>query len=125
MFFLRYCGALIYDSIILFVLFFVTTALILLFHSNGAIPPSTHWYQFSLIVVSLIYYYCSIRYGGQTVGMKAWQFKLSTLSQDTLSNQQIILRIVYFIPAILLAPFYFKGSYILLNRWTKTQFQSI
>lgn len=122
MFFIRYLAALSYDAIIIVVLFFVLTAFFLLFNEGHAIPPATFWYQVSLVAIAVCYYYSSIRFGGQTLGMRAWRFKLSSRTQDKLSKQQILGRILYFIPALLIAPFYLKSSYALLNRWTKTDF---
>lgn len=125
MFFIKYTGALIYDLIILFILFFAYTSVLLLFTHGQAIPPATRWYQFSLFIISLVYYYGSIRCGGQTVGMKAWRFKLTTDSNKTLSRQQIIARFFYFIPATLIAPFCLKGNYVLLHQWTQTHFKKV
>lgn len=122
MFFIRYLAALSYDAMIMIVLFFVLTAFFLLCNGGHAIPPATLWYQISLLGIALSYYYSSIRFGGQTLGMRAWRFKLSATPQAQLSRQQILGRIVYFIPTLLIAPFYFKTNYTLLNRWTKTEF---
>lgn len=120
MFLIRYIGSLIYDLIILFILFFAYTAVLVLFTHGKAIPPATHWYQFSLFSISFFYYYSSIRIAGQTIGMRAWQLKLTTDSQKKPSKQQIIARFFYFIPASLIAPFCLKGNYTLLQQWTKT-----
>lgn len=125
MFFIRYIAALCYDAIILVVLFFMVTALILALNQGQAIAPSTHWYQLVLIATAFFYYQSSLRFGGQTLGMRAWRFKLSSLNQNNPSSQQILLRILYFIPAFCIAPFYLKSSYTLLNQWTKTQFNII
>ncbi|HAT5042106.1 TPA: RDD family protein, partial [Legionella pneumophila] len=59
MFFIKYLGALIYDLIILFILFFAYTSVLLLFTHGQAIPPATRWYQFSLLSITLVYYYGS------------------------------------------------------------------
>lgn len=125
MFFIKYLGALIYDAIIVFVLFFVITGIIILFNHNQALPPETRWYQFTLILLGLIYYYGSLKFGGQTMGMRAWRFKLSALTSNNLSRQHILRRILYFIPATIAAPFYLKSHYTLLNQWTKTHFELI
>ena len=122
MFYIRYLGALSYDVLVQLVLFFVVTAFILFFNQGQAIPPSTHWYQLTLFGIAMVYYFSSMRLGGQTLGMRAWRFKLSTLIQDKPSNLQIVLRILYFIPSILIAPFLLKSSYALLNQWTETCF---
>ncbi|KGP63134.1 hypothetical protein EP47_14040 [Legionella norrlandica] len=125
MFTIRYVGSLIYDLIILSIIFFSYTAILLLFTHGKAIPPATCWYQFSLFSISFIYYYNSIRCGGQTIGMRAWKFKLTADSQKKPSRQQIIARFFYFIPSIFIAPFYLKGNYKLLHQWTRTSFETI
>ncbi|CAM2920494.1 RDD family protein [Legionella worsleiensis] len=125
MFFIRYLAAVCYDIIILFVLFFSLTALVVLVNKGHAIPPSTLWYQLLLSGIGLLYYQSSIRFGGQTLGMRAWRFKLMTVDQKRLTNQDIFLRIVCFIPALLLAPVYMKSSYSVLNRWTNTSFSQV
>lgn len=122
MFFLRYLAALSYDALIMIVLFFVLTALFLLCNGGHAIPPASLWYQLSLLGIALSYYYSSIRFGGQTLGMRAWRFRLSAATQDPLSRPQILGRILYFIPTLFIAPFCFKSNYALLNQWTKTEF---
>ena len=122
MFLIRYLAAICYDAIIILVLLFSLTVLLLIFNQGHAIPPSTLWYQLSLISTAFLYYHCSIRFGGQTLGMKAWRFKLTSVNQTRLSNIQILLRILYFIPALFLAPLYLKSTYNVLNQWTRTDF---
>ena len=122
MFFIRYLGALIYDALIICVLLFVLSAILILFNHGQAIPSSTRWYQFTLLVFALLYYGNSMKFGGQTLGMRSWRFKLISVNKNGLSKQQILARILLSIPALFIAPFYFKGSYTLLNRWTKTDF---
>lgn len=104
------------------VLLFVLTGLIVLVNHGHAVPPETFWYQFTLVGVAVFYYYSSMKSGGQTLGMKAWRLKLVALDRQKLSTQHILARILYFIPATLIGPFYFKGNYTLLSRWTKTYF---
>lgn len=121
-FFIRYIGALIYDTIIVLALLFVLTGIIVLRNHGHAVPPETPWYQFTLVCGGLLYYYSSMKFGGQTLGMRAWRLKLVGSAQQNLSTQQILRRILYFIPATLIAPFCFTGNYTLLGRWTKTYF---
>ena len=122
MFFIRYLGSLIYDTIIIFLLFFAFTGIIILFNHFQAIPPYSHWYQCSLFSLGGLYYYSSVKFGGQTLGMKAWRFKLVSLNHKNLSILQIVTRSVCFIPAIFISFFCLTSSYTLLNRLTKTHF---
>lgn len=122
MFLIRYLGALCYDAIIVLVLFVFLTALLLIVNKGQAIPPSTLWYQLTLLSMAFFYYQGSLRFGGQTLGMRAWRFKLTSVNQKKISNQQIVLRLIYFIPALFLAPAFLKSSYALINKWTSTEF---
>lgn len=122
MFFIKYMAALAYDAIILLVLFFTVTALILFFNHGHSIAAGTLWYQCTLIATAFFYYQSSIRYGGQTLGMRAWRFKLTTLDEAKVSNQQIVLRVLYFVPALCMTFFEVKAIYTLLNQWTRTDF---
>ncbi len=125
MFAIRYMGAIIYDALIIITLFFTITALFVLMNQGKAIPPATGWYQLTLGILGLGYYYCSLKYGGQTLGMKAWKYRLSSLNHLSLSSSQIVKRVLYFIPTLIIAPFLLQGSYQLLNRWTLTSFSNI
>lgn len=120
MFTIKYLCSTIYDLIILIVLFFAFTALVLLLTDGNAIPPSSLWYQLSLLSLSFFYYFFSIRFGGQTIGMKAWGFKLINGSNEQPSYKQIAIRYVGFFPAILVSVIYFEWSYTLLNEWSKS-----
>ncbi|WP_226905498.1 RDD family protein [Legionella antarctica] len=121
-FFIRYFGALIYDAIIVLVLLFVLTGVIVLFNNGHAVSPETPWYQFTLAWVALFYYYSSMRSGGQTLGMRAWRIELVARDRQKLTRQQILSRILYFLPATFIAPFCFTQSHIILGQWTKTYF---
>lgn len=121
-FFIRYLGAVAYDAIIVTVLCFALTAFFLLFNDGQAIPPDTFWYQLSLISIGMAYYYCSIQYGGQTIGMRAWRFKLISVEDDRPSAKQIAARYFGFLPTLLISPFFLKLNYTLLNKWTNTEF---
>jgi uncharacterized RDD family membrane protein YckC len=120
MFAIKYFGSLLYDVIILTVLFFAYTALALILNNNKAIPPETLWYQLSLLSLLFLYYFLSMRNGGQTIGMKAWRLKLVDKMNTHLSSRQILARFLAFIPAHIASFFCLKWSYSLLNQWTNS-----
>ncbi len=74
---IRFISALIYDLIIACTLLFVFTAICMLANHNQAIAPGTVWYQISLVVIVVLYCALSLRYGGQTIGMRAFHFKIN------------------------------------------------
>ena len=83
---IRFISALIYDLIIACTLLFAFTAICLIANKNQAIAPGTPWYQISLVVIVLLYYVLSLRYGGQTIGMRAFRLKAPNLPRVTKSN---------------------------------------
>lgn len=121
-FFFKYLGALIYDACIIFVLLFTFTGLIVLARHNQAVEASTLWYQLSLVSIALVYYCGSLIKGGQTIGMRAWRFRLCAEDGGKLSAIQILKRPIYFLPALFLAPICVRANYTVLNQWTKTRF---
>ncbi|KTD75667.1 RDD family protein [Legionella waltersii] len=120
MFTIKYLCSIVYDLIVLIVLFFAYTALVLSLNHNKAIPPSTLWYQLSLLIVSFLYYFLSMRNGGQTIGMKAWGLKLVDKINIKLSFGQVLVRFFGFIPSIIASFVCLKWSYSLLNQWTNS-----
>lgn len=74
---IRFFSAVIYDLAIACTLLFAFTALCMLANKNQAIAPGTLWYQISLVVIVLLYYVLSLRYGGQTIGMRAFHLKIN------------------------------------------------
>ena len=56
----------------------IATALVFLATRRG-IAPGTLWYQAYLLAVAFAYYGISWRLGGQTIGMKAWRLRATTV----------------------------------------------
>lgn len=116
----RYLGAVIYDWVIALTLLLVFTAICLLATKSTVIAPGTHWYQISLVVNLLLYYLFSLRYGGQTIGMRAFRLKIVAKS-SRLGVLQIIARLVLTVPAGISACFLFSNTQNRLYCWTKTR----
>ncbi|KTD22230.1 RDD family [Legionella lansingensis] len=119
-FLLKYISAQLYDGCILIALFFAFTALCLLATHGIAIPPATRWYQCSLVAIGIGYYLSSTLHGGQTIGMRAWRLRLTT-ETDFLRWQQIVKRMVLFIPALFLSLMSWQNPQQILHKWTKTR----
>ena len=124
MFAFRYMGSVIYDLLVLLVIFLAITAAILLCRNGTPIPQGALWYRALLLLSGFSYYYYSLKLGGQTLGMRAWRFKLVSVLSEQLSTRQILQRLGFAVVALLLAPFYAKKSYI-LKSWTKTAWVSV
>lgn len=116
----RFVAAVIYDWVIAFVLLLAFTAICLLISNNNAITPGTLWYQTGLVLNVLLYYLISVKYGGQTIGMRAFHLKIVS-EGSRLTVLQIITRLVLTLPAYLTACFLFSTAQNRLVLWTKTR----
>ncbi|ETO94165.1 RDD family protein [Legionella oakridgensis] len=124
MYFFRYLGALIYDTFVLFTLFVVFTATCLLFRHGNIIEPGTCWYQLSLASIVYYYYFLSYRYGGQTIGLRAWKMKLVSCTYP-LKQKQILARFLLMFPALLYGAICLKNPMTILKQWTKCQITTV
>jgi uncharacterized RDD family membrane protein YckC len=84
----RRLAAILYDSLLVFALLMLATALLLPFTGGQRIPPGTLSHQLYLLVVAYLYFDYCWRHGGQTLGMKAWKFRCV----DAVSHRQTALR---------------------------------
>ncbi|WP_133130874.1 RDD family protein [Legionella yabuuchiae] len=114
-FLVRWGCALIYDILILLTLFLFYTLICLWFRHGHAIEPGTLWYQITLLAIFYGYYFFSYRYGGQTIGLKVWKIKLIS-TRERVSAGQVFLRLLVFIPSMILSICLFKR----LNPLTET-----
>ncbi|RUQ90411.1 RDD family protein [Legionella septentrionalis] len=124
MFVFRYFASLFYDFIILSALFFIFTLCCIFLRSGHGIPPATLWYQTALLILAYSYYALSCRFGGQTIGMRAWNIKLIFL-HGRFTHRQLITRLLLIIPAFSLRIIGFKKPDLLLQKWTKSQIISV
>ncbi len=71
---LRRLAAFLYDSLLLFALFFFITGVAISFNQGRAIESAI--YQLALIPVAGLFFFWFWNKGGQTLGMRAWRIKL-------------------------------------------------
>lgn len=87
----RPCGltrrllAISYDSLLLFAILFVATALLLPFTRGNAIHSGNHLYLLYLITCGYLYFTWQWCHGGQTLGMRAWKVRLVNAGGGTVS----------------------------------------
>lgn len=117
---IKFFSAVIYDLVIACTLLLAFTAVCLLVNKNQAIAPGTLWYQICLVLNLLLYYLLSLKYGGQTIGMRAFHLKVVS-GRDNLTGVQILGRLILVLPAYLTAFFLFSGAQNRLYCWTKTR----
>ncbi len=66
----------VYDLLALFAVAFAATAVLLAVARREAVPAGDLGYQLYLLVVFKAYFVTAWRYGGQTLGMRAWGLRV-------------------------------------------------
>lgn len=84
--------AILYDSLLLFAVLYLATAIVLPFRGGEAIAPQTPWYSAYLLVVSFLYFGGFWTHGGQTLGMRAWRMRLTSKEGEVVSWGQALAR---------------------------------
>ena len=99
-FFLR-LAAILYDSLLLLGILFVATALVL--PINNGVAFTQHQYLFSLYLLSIcfIFFGWFWTHGGQTLGLKAWKLKVTSVNHENISWKQAFFRFLAFIISML------------------------
>ncbi|HHB92412.1 MAG TPA: RDD family protein [Thioploca sp.] len=85
---LRYFAVIFYDSLLLFSVLFLATAIAYPI-TNGKV---NFMFQAYLLAVSFFYFAWSWVNGGQTLGMKAWRVRLVTSDDEPISLRHCLLR---------------------------------
>ncbi|MCK5876365.1 MAG: RDD family protein [Candidatus Marithrix sp.] len=85
---LRYFAVIFYDSLLLFSVLFLATAIA--YPITGG--QVNIMFQIYLVIVSFFYFSWSWARGGQTLGMMAWRVKLVANDNQTVSLQRCLLR---------------------------------
>jgi uncharacterized RDD family membrane protein YckC len=85
---LRQFMAIFYDSLLLFSLLYLATALAYPI-TNG---QKSLFFQIYLLAVCLFYFAWPWLHGGQTLGMKAWRIQLQSNKDKPITKQQVLLR---------------------------------
>ena len=66
-----------YDTLLLIALFMVLTALLLAILPGNEVTPAVRpWYQAGLLLAGLGFFALFWRFGGQTLGMRAWRLQV-------------------------------------------------
>jgi uncharacterized RDD family membrane protein YckC len=82
----------LYDAVILLGLLIVASAIALPFGNVSKIAFEDFWFTLWLFVVCLTYLTVCWRYGGMTVGMRAWKVKLCSEDGQFVSWPRCLLR---------------------------------
>ncbi|KTC70191.1 RDD family protein [Legionella birminghamensis] len=73
---IRCIAALLYDCLVLAALAFILTGIAVFLNHGQAISPGNHYLQAALLLLIVSYYFVSLRFGGQTIGMRSWKLGL-------------------------------------------------
>lgn len=87
----RRLGALLYDAALLFSMLMIATAVATAVAAGE--PPSTIALRIWLCAVSVAFFGGFWRYGGQTLGMRAWRLTLFTVSGTPITWWQVCIRL--------------------------------
>ncbi|WP_419419551.1 hypothetical protein ACNVED_13735 [Legionella sp. D16C41] len=111
-----------YDLLITLALLMLITTLCVII-KQSAIPADTRWYQCLLVTTMLTYFFLCLKFGGQTIGLKAWQLQLIT--EGRLTIMQIFLWLLLTVPAIVYGFFKIKNPCYFLFKWTGVTLRSL
>ena len=85
---------------------FVGSFAVLPLTGGRAVPAGNHLYQLWLLLLLAAYFWLSWRFGGQTLGMRAWRLRVTASDGRPAGNQALLQRLfllsvcVFFIPAM-------------------------
>lgn len=78
----KHYAAFIYDIFPILGIILFTSFITLLFRGGAEVPSGTHWFR-ALIFLEIVFYYVySWKVGGQTLGMRAWKFKIVSSNEN-------------------------------------------
>lgn len=90
----RRFGAMVYDGLLVVAFWMLATALLLPFTGGEAIRPDNGLYSAYLTLVSFGYFGWFWTHGGQTLGMRAWNLRLTGAGEYGATWRQALTRFV-------------------------------
>ena len=82
----------LYDAVIMLALLIVATAIALPFGDINKVALHDFWFTLWLFVVCFFYLAACWRYGGMTMGMRAWRVRLVSCDEQVISWPRCLLR---------------------------------
>lgn len=104
----------VYDGVILFGLLIIASAIALPFGNVEKVAFEDFWFTFWLVLICFAYLGGCWRYGGMTVGMRAWKVKLINQDGGTITWSKCLLR--FLIANISIAAFGFGFIWALFDK---------
>jgi len=93
--FLRRAGAIFYDSLLLFSVLLFATIPAVVVTGGSAIDQGNRFFQFYLLLISLIYFIIPWKIRGQTLGMQSWKIKLVQETGEQITWGQAVKRFLF------------------------------
>ena len=97
----RRLAALLYDSLLLLAVMFISTAILLPFTGGEAVQHNPFLTTY-LLFISFAFYSWFWMHGGQTLGMRSWKLQLRNINPGPITLWQALLRFMVAIPSALL-----------------------
>lgn len=94
----RRIGALVYDTLVLTGVWFVTALVAVLFNGGEAVAPNLM--RAVLLTVTVGFFLVFWRRGGQTLGMLSWRLRVQDMNGGPMSVSQCLLRMAAAVPSI-------------------------
>lgn len=98
----RRLAALLYDSLLLLGVWFIASAVVLVFTRGEALQGSSPVFSLYIALITMGFFGWFWRHGGQTLGMRAWRIRLISDSGSSISWSQVLLRCLAAAPALAL-----------------------
>ncbi len=90
----RRLAATAYDWFLLLAVLFLATALLLPFNAGKAFTSQQFYYSIYLFIISFVFYGWFWTHGGQTLGLRAWNLKLQSFDQHSITWRAAFIRFI-------------------------------
>ncbi len=94
----RRLGALVYDSLVVAGLWFVTALVAVIINGGEAVPPNLM--RAALLTATTGFFLVFWMRGGQTLGMLSWRLRVQDVNGGPLTMSQCLLRLAVAVPSI-------------------------
>lgn len=99
---LRRLSAMLYDSLLLTAVLFISTLLLMPFVGGEAIHSGNIFYKIYLLFIGYLYFCWHWVTGGQTLGMRSWNIQVVNDSEKMPDWKQSSLRYIYSLLSLIL-----------------------
>ena len=90
----RQLAAMVYDSLLIFAVLFLASAIVVLFNQGEAIE-SNIWFSLYLLLTVFTFYAWFWKKSGQTLGMRVWKIRIVTESGSNPGWSTCYIRLIY------------------------------